>query len=984
MGAVEDLVASHSGGGDYEKIGQEAGLPPGLFSKVVAAESAGNPLAVSNLKTDPAVGPAQVRGATAKQAGGNPWDPHTGAKVLAQYIKAAGSVDGGLAMYNTGKADVSSPAAKRYLARVGYKLDPVAQLVAQHAGPAQSPLASAPPQQDRVSPQGLNDLVTGQQQPKEPPPPQSVMEAINRPADRTVELMGASTQQTMSAIKAMVKHPSVKSATNAALNVIGLPFSPITSLVDAFAGDPLVQLAHDMGASPKTDPYIRAAAQTIFPIAASRSATLAKALGEEGQFLAGGLVPGTPPLKPGQQAGVIAQKLIKHDQQSIAADTALKKHAENFLDANPDYKAHDEAIYNAIESKGPLSPEAAALKRAFIDPMRKRNDLYVKELKSLGVRLPDLVDPDRYIHRQAIEQAEGKGILGQIGDVVDPTGALTNAAPTKGFGTKPGVLQSPTAGVAESPITGERGGYTIDPVTNEVKVWKNGKVIDKGVEQNGQIVTKNGGQWQMSRGSTLEVETHTPVRYQKSALASTIETQRQLRDAVANARFMQGLKTSPEFTALARPEGAHIPEGWKSVTIPGYHGLDGMKLEPHLAEVLEDYTKGGASGNALLQGINRIMQGSIFINPMGHILNVQMHASVEAGLFGGIVRTIEGGVRAITPSEKTLTRRAIESVINKDADYLRYVKESSGLKGANNYIRNFGNDMLTQMGKNPQPLSGAARALGYANPAAMVRAIYAASNKTLWGVGDIILMKSFLGRELERGVGQEAEIAAHVHEHIPDYVIPSRVLGSRGLSQILQSPVALGFSRYEYNRLESYANLMRGVIKPGPGGTRAEAMDQIAALVFHAAVTYPAIDLAIQKATGNKNAKLRGFGPFIFTEALNDYGKGEKTIAQATTQTLARPSAAVETATDLYRNQDWAGRPIYGHGGKFLQYVASKTYPTQALYRMLNPPKGVNKKQAVEQFFLEQLGIKDPTPQQEAVIQKYARQELTKRAKDKR
>lgn len=813
------------------------------------------------------------------------------------------------------------------------------------------------------------------------------MDAINRPADRTVELMGQSTEQTLQSIKAMVKSPGLKTATNAALNVLGLPFSPITSVVDAFAGDPASQLAQSLGASPKTDPYIRAAVQTILPIAATKSALLKAALGAEGAFLTGGLSPGTPPLKPGQAAETIAQKLIKHDQQSIAQDVKLKRSYEEFIASNPDYVKHDEELYHAGEDpKVPLSPRAAYLKKTYIDPVSRRNELYLNELKQLGVKTGDTVDPKTYMHRQAIEQTDKKGFWGTLGDVVDPTGALSNTAPTKGFSTKPEALHTPNAGTVRSSLTGEEGGYVIHPETGQVDIYKNGKVIDKGTEQNGKVLTKNGGVWDMARGTTKEVEQHTPVRYQKSALASVLETQRQLRDAVANARFMQGLKTSPEFLQLARPPGAPTPKGWEQVSIPGYHGLDGWKTEPRLKEVLDDYTGVQIPANVLLQGANRLMQGSIFINPMGHILNVQTHAAVEAGLFGGMVRTIEGGVRAITPGEKTLTRRAVEAVITKNSDYIRYVRESAGLKGANNYIRDFGNTVLKEMGKNPQQLAPVAQAMGYANPMQWLRAAYGASNKTLWGVGDIILMKSFLARELERGVGQEAEIAAHVTEHIPDYVIPSRAgsdtLAGRGLAQILKSPYALAFSRYEYNRLASYGNLMKGLVQ-GDAMGRVEAADQIAALVFHTAVTYPMIDYAIQKATGNKNAKLRGFGPFIFTENMKDYEAGKKGIAQATVQTVGRPSAVVELGMEGYQNRDWRGKPIYGHGGQFGAYLASKTYPTQALYRIVNPPKGVSKQGAVRQFILEQVGIKDPTPEQEAVAEKYARIELKKRQTNK-
>jgi hypothetical protein len=227
----------------------------------------------------------------------------------------------------------------------------------------------------------------------------------------------------------------------------------------------------------------------------------------------------------------------------------------------------------------------------------------------------------------------------------------------------------------------------------------------------------------------------------------------------------------------------------------------------------------------------------------------------------------------------------------------------------------------------------------------------------------MILMKAFLGREEEHG-GTAAEVAETVHQHIPDYVVPSRVLGVRGISQLLQSPLALGFSRYEYNRLESYSHLMQGLMKPGPGGSRGEAADQIMALAFHAAVTYPMLDYAIQKATGNPHATFHGYGPFIFTENDKDYQAGRKNAAQAYVQPIARPSAAVEMGMELNTNKDWTGKPVYGHGGNFPKWLASKTFPTQAVYRLLFPPKGVTKKEAIGQFLLEQGGIKSPTEEQ--------------------
>jgi len=983
MSAVDDFLAVPDKP-DYEAIGEKAGLPKGLFPKVVAAESNFKPFAVS---PKGAVGASQVEPSTAKQYGKNPWDPQTGAAILADYIKKAGSVEGGLAMYNTGKPDTHSTAAQKYIAAVGYVPEDPKDAFLEGA-PKQSPLAQRPPQ----APQ--------QQQkpnPAAPPPPKtppSIMDAINRPADRTVELMQMSSQQTLQAIKDLVQHPGVKTATNAVLNVMGLPFSPVTSAVDAFLGDPAVQLAHQLGAGPGVDPYIRAAAQTVLPVAGARSAMMKEALGAEGQFLAGSLTPNAPPMKPGQSAAVINKALIAHDQQAIARDVKLARDNDTFFALNPEAKKFDEEVYHAGEDPNlKLSPQAAYYKKTYLDPRKKVFDAYVTEAQRLGVKLPDdMVDIDRYMHRQVMKPPEApEGVLAKVASVVDPNKMLVNNPPTRGFGQHPGILQTPEAGKVTSSLTGEEGAYKIDPQSHIVDIYKNQKVIDKGTivdMPNGgkAIVTKNGGVWDMSRGTTKEIEQHSPMRYFNSAAASITEAQSQIADVVANARFLQGMKTSPEFLQLAHSPKMPSPEGWRTVNIPGYTGLEDWKFHPKLADVLDDYTGTKQDSNTLMQGINRVVQGSIFLDPVKHILNVDFHAAMQAGLFGGTMRLFDGGVRLLTPGEQTLTRRAIEGVINKDDTYLAYVRESPGLKGANNYIRDYGNRLLAQMGKDPQMLRASqplAKALGLQSAADFVRAAYRGSNSVLWGVGDMILYRSFLASETEHG-GTVAQTAASVGEHIPTYVVPPEVLGSRSFAKLMKNPWFMGFSRYEYNRAASYGNLLRGLVKPQELESRGQTIDQIAALAFHFAVTYPLVNAGIAKLTGNPNASLGWYGPYTYLGAMKEYEEGKKTGPQAFIQTAGRPSAAVETAGELYYGKElWkdAGKSIYNDPATFGKYLASKTYPTAALSKLATPPKGVTREQAARQFLLDFVGIKDPTRQQVAAAQKYAEETLKKRQK---
>lgn len=945
MSAIDDFLSVPTNP-DYEAIGEKAGLPKGLFPKVIATESGGRPFAVSPKGAE---GAAQVMPATGKQYGKNPWDPSTGATILADYIKKAGSIEGGLAMYNTGSPDVKTDAAKKYIAQVGFTPEAKDPKDAFLEGATNvSPLAKAPPQK-----------------PQAPQAPQTPTQVVQQRAQKSPEDL----EKDFYKLQNGTAHERAQQA------------------ISRFNYDDMM----------KNDPGFRAVVNAAFPdVPLGAVGTLASKVGSAafGKMLQTQL--GQQLMqryKAGQAAGTLAQDLIKHDRASVAREVALKRDNDQFFADNPHYKEFDEEVYHAGEDDNiKLSPEATYYKKTYLDPRKQVFDAYVQEAKRLGVKLPaDMVDLDRYMHRQYIQPQAKKSVFKLAQDIIDPNEMLVNHPTTRGFSRSPDIFQTPNAGTVQSSLTGERGGYMIDPDSSIVDVYKNGKVIDKGtivdLPNGGKaIATKNGGLWDMDRGTTKEIEQHTPARYFKSAAASLTEAQTQIADTVANAKFLKALQSSPDFLKYARPEGATFPrnENWRTVDIPGYSGFNGWHFKPQMADVLDDYTGTKMDTNSLMQGINRIVQGSIFLDPLKHLFNVQFHAAMQAGLFGGVVRSMQGGVRLITPGEQTLTRQAVMGVINKDPKYLQYVKESAGLRGANNAVQDYGNHLLKQMGKDPNQLNGMAKMLGYGTGANFVRAAYRGSNSTLWGVGDMILYKSFLASEIEHPGATKSEIAELVGKHVPTYVVPSTILGSRSFSKLVQQPWFLGFSRYEYNRAASYGNLLKGLIKPEQLEQNGQSMDQIASLIFHTAITYPMVNHAIEKMTGNPNASLGWYGPFSYIGAAEDYKSGKKNFAQATMQTAVRPSAATEMAAEmLYGKELWkdGGKSIYHSSGDFGKYLMTKTYPTQAIERVINPPKGVTPKRAVRQFALDFLGIKDPTPAQEATIQKYANLEMKRRQK---
>lgn len=936
MATFAEMLGPAPGSQDPEQVAAQHGLPKGLYSALISVESGGNPNAVSKKG---AIGEAQVKQATAKEVGSNPGDLNAGAEYLSRLIKMnGGNIRKALAMYNAGPSgNLSAPGVENYVSKVTGKWKPSFDQMmpppppdnSQQSGIAKSPMALNMPKAPAQAPQ--------QQQP-----------------NRARELLKGMNWDDM-----MKNDPGFKAFVNGQ--------TPDASLSASSA------LLRKM--APKAMQKVDQLSEGAFKAVQN--------------FFFKYADPGTVAGKvftPGEGAASVAQKFTAHEQAGIARDVARKADTERFLDRNPDYKAVDEQIYQAAEAgqADNLTGAAKYYYENFLKPMRTRNDRMFAQLKQMGVKVFEDVDPKTYMFRQPIQKSESQGIIGKVADAVDPSGALSNAPMTKDLSKSAEMLKQRLAGGAQSQVSGENAAYIIDPAKNEAQVYKNGNVIAAGRVVGDKLVTKQNEIWDLSRSTTAHVEQHTPLRYVKSALSSLTETNRQLNDALSNAHFIEAFKNSPEFRQFARAADENAPQEWRKVD--GLPMLQNYRFEPRLAEVLNDWTRHSEGDNvAMLQGMNRIIQGSIFINPIAHIFNVQAHAMIEAGLFGGAKRTIEGAARLVTPGEKTLTRRAVEAVLNHNEDYMRYLKQSPGLKGANTYIKDFNNQLIKELGKNKKELDPVARAMGYATGATLLRGIYTASNKTLWGVGDMILMKAFLAREGEQAgsamAGKASYVANQVGQHIPTYQIPSRVMGTRSLSQILRQPFLLGFSRYEYNRLASYGSMMRNMALPTVG-TRAEAMDQIAALAFHTAVTMPMIDYAVQKATGNPNASFRPFGPFTYPMAVKDYESGKKTASQVA-QTVARPSAAMETAKDLYYNQDWRGKPVYGHGGDLTKYLAGKTFETQSLYKIVHPTKGVSSNEAAKQFLLDQVGIRSPTASQVATAKKYANIELKKREKDK-
>src|SRR5712664_1761114 len=499
----------------------------------------------------------------------------------------------------------------------------------------------------------------------------------------------------------------------------------------------------------------------------------------------------------------------------------------------PDYKFHAESIYHSMEdSKVKLSARARELKDALVRPLQSANAKLRSSLEALGVNVGPAIEQD-YVHR--IVKGQRSSVFEELEKSYPSGRNLPKTAPS---------LKEREAYAIETP-TGNREVITMEP-GNKFFVHRNGKIVGRGSMKGGEI--KWGGQdWRRVQATTGEIETHTNLRYYKDAVGTELDNNIRLSAALRNAEFLNKLKSMPSFSDVAvNVKDTHAPADWRTVDIDQ---LKGYKFAPRVASALDDFKGEMAKHPAEALGkISRILTGSMFWNPLPHIWNVLDHAIVQRGLSAWV------SPQGYTRLWKTVGP-AWKAVVTQDSNYLKFMHEGAGLMYPNVILRDFSEKVMQQLGQAPD-MGPVARAFGYANPAEMVRRIYALSRKTLWAGNDVIMMQAYFEKQLQGASVQGA--IRQVEKHIPNYRIPDRVLGSRTISQVLQSPFFTAFGRYDYGRLASYGAMIKDAVgKNSSVGARAKALDQMSMLAVMGLVVYPIVlDKVAQAITGIRRLRL--------------------------------------------------------------------------------------------------------------------------------
>lgn len=657
------------------------------------------------------------------------------------------------------------------------------------------------------------------------------------------------------------------------------------------------------------------------------------------------------------EGGVQARELSSSLDKLVGKQKAKQLELLKFATSVPkDYSQHAEEIYHSLEDPAvKLSPRAAELKIKYVDPIMRQNALLREDLKKKGVEVGE--DVDAYVHRIP----KGKPSIFEQLEQTSPQGkTLSQFAPP---------LEERTVFKLIDPDTKEVLYGVKDETSQGYKVYRDKKIVGSGkispkLWKEGKVPF-GGRSLERSQATTKDIEMHTPVEYHHDALASAIASNARLVQIRNNNVFLENLLKSPEASDIALKNNA--PKNWRE--IPQIPQLRGYKFAPRIANVLEDFAgRQELDLGAGIAKVSRVLTGSLFWNPLPHIFNVLDHSIVQRGLVSGWLNP------TAYPRLMRTTLQAAKAVTEQNEAYLRFVKEGAGLMYPNVLLQDFSGKVLEQLGHRPE-MGAVATAWGYANPAEMVRRIYSFSRKSLWSVNDILMMQAYLEKEM---VKPETAIA-DVEKHIPNYRVPDVVLGSRMISQALQSPIVTAFGRYDYGRMRSYGELVKSLVGKEAGlKDRAKALDQVAMLTVMGVVVYPLLmDNAARALTGNPNAEATRFGAASIPYLVYSYLHGKKQFSQIVGSAFPTGMAA-KAGIEIVSNRDlYTGKHLFESSSDIGSYLARQLAPLGTAQRIesgqLTPG----------QFAASAVGIRSPqTPEQKRDLATKRRREQTRKRID--
>lgn len=424
----------------------------------------------------------------------------------------------------------------------------------------------------------------------------------------------------------------------------------------------------------------------------------------------------------------------------------------------------------------------------------------------------------------------------------------------------------------------------------------------------GAEVEFGGRTFDIKQARTNEIEQHTNTKYHKSFFANTeanIVKLKQVNRALAEIKRMEN---TPEWGKYARPhiQGRYPKDGFRTPQTPLF---EKWEMHPKVANVIEDFYKYDKEPASFFEKASNWMVRTLFWQPLAHAMNVGAHWQVGRG-FDWLSPQ---GLKSLMLDMP----KAIKEVVTQGPKMKELANNGSALISMSVRNRDFHQQLMHMVGKDmelyPHKWDNVFKGTGITVKDA-VKWYYNGVSSILWQMGDVFMMQRVL--ELQRQGKSLSAAIKSAEKDIPNYRVPSEILGSRKFRQLFTNPVAFEFSRYHYGIWKAYAHMVGDLVKKGSTmEERGEAIGKMLALGVSASFVYPMVDQAIQYITGNPNAKMLRRGPYTAIDSIKQmFGEGAsepiKSLAQFLQQNMTLAPMTKTAAETLFNVDSFTGQHI--------------------------------------------------------------------------
>lgn len=381
---------------------------------------------------------------------------------------------------------------------------------------------------------------------------------------------------------------------------------------------------------------------------------------------------------------------------------------------------------------------------------------------------------------------------------------------------------------------------------NLIHLYKNkiipmGKVPVDGVKPGTKI-----GSSVIKEATQAEITKHTGKEFTQNTTMATTDSLVQTRELARNTEYIENWMATDHFkdNAIELKPNQSVPEGY--VVVEGINNrtpeLRNYAFKPETAYILEDFNR-VVSPTALTKGSDLIVK-AMMILPFKHMHNELYHWYVTRGA------SKFASPKAYVDLMATMSE-AFNEVVTQGPKYQQLLREGGSLMS--DRTRNMpAMEVAFRKGtvelmkdKNFREI---AKATGRA-PAELVNAISRLSNKAMWVSRDILYMQLALEKGYNAKPGEYVgikETARDIERHMPSYRLPSKILASRKLQQVLNNKNVAIFARYKHGMLSSGLNTLKDLAMMDKNTSKSkqikDGVDSAIATAVALSIIYPVLD----------------------------------------------------------------------------------------------------------------------------------------------